>query len=153
MTFRYDQVSPSEGDMTVNTQFAFTEGHIRLLVWMCDTQADYIESAVDDILQQGDTPSDNILHCREGIADLKCWALRLQEALDEEYDEDEELGDDNEEDELFELQTDDDELEAFRDYLKVQWKTNRNSRRQKRRTSLQGFRAWLRSILQRFVAG
>ena len=152
MTFRYDQVSPSEGDMTVNTQFAFTEGHIRLLVWMCDTQADYIESAVDDILQQGDTPSDNILHCREGIADLKCWALRLQEALDEEYDEDEELGDDDDEDELFEPQADDNELEAFRDYLKVQWKTNRDFRRQKRRTPLQGFRAWLRSILQRFVA-
>ena len=50
MTFSYDQGSPSQGDMAVNTQFAFSEGHIRLLLWMCDVQADFIERAVDDIL-------------------------------------------------------------------------------------------------------
>ena len=146
MTLRYDQGSPAEGDMTVNTQFAFTEGHIRLLLWMCDTQAEFIERAVDDILEQGDKPSDSMLNCREGIADLKCWALRLLEALDEEYDEDEEMGDD-EEDEPFEPETDVGELEAFRDYLKTEWQANRSSRRPKRRTSLQGLRAWLRKIL------
>ena len=148
MTFRYDQESPTEGDMAVNTQFAFTEGHIRLLLWMCDVQADFIERAVDDILEQGDQPSDNMLHCREGVADLKCWALRLLEALEEEddYDEDEELSDDDIED-LYDPQADVSELEAFRDHLKIQWKANRSPARPERRTPLQSFRAWLRSIL------
>lgn len=148
MTFSYDQGSPSQGDMAVNTQFAFTEGHIRLLLWMCDVQAEFIERAVDDILEQGDQPSDNMLHCREGVADLKCWALRLLEALEEEddYDEDEELSDDDIED-LYDPQADVSELEAFRDHLKIQWKANRSSARPERRTALQSFRAWLRSIL------
>jgi hypothetical protein len=146
MTLSYDKSNPDEGDMTVNTQFAFSEGHIRLLIWMCDTQADFIERAVDDILEQGDKPSDNMLNCREGIADLKCWALRLLEALEEEYDEDEEVGDD-EEDELFDPETDVGELEAFRDYLKTEWQANRRAGRPKRRTPLQGLRAWLRKIL------
>ena len=153
MTLRYDQDSPAEGDMAVNTQFAFTEGHIRLLLWMCDTQAEFIEHAIDDILQQNDKPSDNMLNCREGIADLKCWALRLLEALEEEYDEDEEVGDndevgdDEEEIELFDPETDVGELEAFRDYLKIQWQANRSPARSQRRTPLQGLRAWLRKIL------
>ena len=148
MTFSYDQGSPSQGDMAVNTQCAFSEGHIRLLLWMCDVQADFIERAVDDILEQGDQPSDNMLHCREGVADLKCWALRLLEALEEEddYDEDEELSDDDIED-LYDPQADVSELEAFRDHLKIQWKANRSPARPERRTPLQGFRAWLRSIL------
>lgn len=145
MTLRYDQDSPSPGDMAVNTQFAFSEGHIRLLIWMCDTQADFIERAVDDILQQGDKPSDNMLNCREGVADLKCWALRLLDALDEEYDEDEEISDD----EIDEVPFDSDvgELEAFRDSLKDQWSDHRSPRGPQRRTPLQGLRAWLRSIL------
>ena len=145
MTLRYDQDSPSYGDMAVNTQFAFSEGHIRLLIWMCDTQADFIERAVDDILQQGDKPSDNMLNCREGVADLKCWALRLLDALEEEYDELEELSDD----EIDELPLDSDvgELEAFRDSLKDQWSDNRRPRGSQRRTPLQGLRAWLRKIL------
>ena len=146
MTVRYDQGSPAEGDKTVNTQFAFTEGHIRLLLWMCDTQAEFIERAVDDILEQGDKPSDNMLNCREGIADLKCWALRLLGALEDEYDEDEEIGDDEAE-ELFEPETDAGELEAFRDYLKIQWQANRRATKPKRRTALQSLRAWLRKIL------
>ena len=149
MTFSYDQGSPSQGDMAVNTQFAFSEGHIRLLLWMCDVQADFIERAVDDILEQGDQPSDNMLHCREGVADLKCWALRLLEALEEEddYDEDEELSDDDIDD-LYDPQADVSELEAFRDHLKIQWKANRSSRRPERRTALQSLRAWLLSLLQ-----
>ena len=149
MTFSYDQGSPSQGDMAVNTQFAFSEGHIRLLLWMCDVQADFIERAVDDILEQGDQPSDNMLHCREGVADLKCWALRLLEALEEEddYDEDEELSDDDIDD-LYDPQADVSELEAFRDHLKIQWKANRSSTRPERRTALQSLRAWLLSLLQ-----
>lgn len=154
MTFGYDQDSPFQGDMTVNTQFAFSEGHIRLLLWMCDVQADFIERAVDDILEQGDQPSDNMMHCREGVADLKCWALRLLEALEEpdEYDEEEELSDDDI-DALYDPQADVSELEAFRDHLKIQWKKNRSPRRSQRRTPLQGFRSWLQSLLQRFMAG
>ena len=145
MTLSYDKSIPDEGDMAVNTQFAFSEGHIRLLIWMCDTQADFIERAVDDILEQGDKPSDNMLNCREGVADLKCWALRLLDALEEEYDEDEELSDD----EIDELPLDSDvgELEAFRDSLKDQWSHNRRPRGSQRRTPLQGLRAWLRKIL------
>ena len=145
MTLSYDKSIPDEGDMAVNTQFAFSEGHIRLLIWMCDTQADFIERAVDDILEQGDKPSDNMLNCREGIADLKCWALRLLDALEEEYDEDEDLSDD----EIDELTFDSDvgELEASRDSLKDQWSDNRRAGRPQRRTPLQGLRAWLRKIL------
>ena len=145
MTLRYDQDSPSYGDMAVNTQFAFSEGHIRLLIWMCDTQAEFIERAVDDILEQGDKPSDNMLNCREGVADLKCWALRLLDALEEEYDEDEELSDDEIDEPPFD--SDVGELEAFRDYLKTEWHANRRPRGSQRRTPLQGLRAWLRKIL------
>lgn len=153
MTFRYDHESHTEGDMTVNTQFAFSEGHIRLLIWMCDAQADFIERAVDEVLEQGDQPTDNLMHCREGVADLKCWALRLLDALEEEqdYDEEEELSDDEIED-LYDPQADVSELETFRDYLKVQWQKNRSPRRPERRTALQGFRSWVQSLLQRFMA-
>jgi hypothetical protein len=149
MNLSYDSDGTSGAFMAVDTQFAFTEGHIRLLIWMCDMQAEFIERAIDDILESGDKPSDNMLNCREGCADLKVWALRLLEALEEEYedDEDEEMSED-EEALLDDTEPDVSELAAFRDHLTSQWSENRSPMRPKRRTALQKLRAWLLSILQ-----
>lgn len=129
--------------MAVNTQFMFTEGHIRLLIWMCDAQQDYLERACDDILKQGDQPSDSLLNCREGIAELKIWAHRLLEALEEEDDDEDEMGDDEE----FDDTLSDDGIEAAREALQVKWDVHRGTPRRARRTALQKLRAWLRSIL------
>ena len=100
MTSSYDQDMPAKDDMTVSTQFMFTEGHIRLLIWMCEAQAQFIDEACDDVLRSGEHPSDSLLHCREGVADLKCWGLRLLEALEEDDDEDEAEDDDEDDEEL-----------------------------------------------------
>jgi hypothetical protein len=147
MTSSYDRDMPAKDDMTVSTQFMFTEGHIRLLIWMCEAQAQFIDEACDNILQSGDCPSDSLLHCREGIADLKCWALRLLDAL--EADDDEEQMDDDE-DESFDpsSQKAKDNVEALRNALQVEWGHDRDARRPQRRTPLQGLRNWLLSILQ-----
>ena len=149
MNISYDSDGTSGAFMAVDTQFAFTEGHIRLLIWMCDTQADFIERAIDDILESGDKPSDNMLNCREGCSDLKLWALRLLEALEEEYedDDDEEMSED-EEALLDDTEPDVSELAAFRDLLASQWSENRSPKRPKRRTALQKLRAWLLSLLK-----
>lgn len=147
MTSSYDRDMPANEDMTVSTQFMFTEGHIRLLIWMCEAQAQFIDEACDEILQSGDCPSDSLLHCREGVADLKCWALRLLEALEEDDDEEQM---DNDEDESFDpsAETAQNDVEALRNALQVQWNVNRSPRRPQPRTPLQGLRNWILSILQ-----
>ena len=75
-----------------NADFEFTEGHVRILLWMCDSHQDWIEAACAKIMQNGEMPSDNLMRCREGIADLKCWGLRLLDVIeatpDDEDDED-----------------------------------------------------------------
>jgi hypothetical protein len=138
---------PAKDDMAVNTQFMFTEGHIRLLIWMCEAQAQFIEEACNDILQVGEQPSESLMNCREGVADLKCWALRLLEALEEDDDEDEM---DDDEDELYDPSTEqaENDVEALRDALQIRWNIHRGVRRPQRRTPLQGLRNWLLSLLQ-----
>ena len=146
MTSSYHQDMPAENDMAVNTQFMFTEGHIRLLLWMCEAQAQFIDEACDELLRNGEQPSESLMNCREGVADLKCWALRLLEALEEDDDEDEM---DDDEDESFDPSAEQaqDDVEALRNALQVRWNVNRNPRRPQRRTPLQGLRNWLRSLL------
>lgn len=142
MTSSYDQDVPRSSSMAVNTQFVFTEGHIRLLIWMCDTQREYLERACDDILKQGEQPSDNLLNCREGITELKVWAHRLLEALEEDDDDEDEMGDDKELDDFFS----DDGIEAAREALQIKWDVYRGTPRRERRTVLQKLWGWLRSI-------
>jgi len=143
MTSSYDQDVPRPNPMAVNTQFMFTEGHIRLLIWMCETQQEYLEGACNDILKQGDQPSDSLLNCREGITELKIWAHRLLEAIEEEDDDEDEMGDLEDDPEEIE----DHGVEAVREALQVQWDVHRGTPRRQRRTALQKLRAWLRSIL------
>lgn len=145
MTSSYHQDMPANDDMAVNTQFMFSEGHVRLLIWMCEAQAQFIDEACNDILQQGDQPSESLMNCREGVADLKCWALRLLEALEEDDDEDEM---DDDEDELFDPSAEQADVEALRDALQIRWNVHRSAGRPQRRTPLQGLRSWLLSILQ-----
>jgi len=147
MTSSYHRDMPAKDNMAVNTQFMFTEGHIRLLIWMCEAQAQFIEEACNDVLQAGEQPSESLMNCREGVADLKCWALRLLEALGEDDDEDEM---DDDEDELFDPSAEQaqNDVEALRDALQIRWHVNRNPGRPQRRTPLQGLRSWLLSILQ-----
>jgi len=147
MTSSYHRDMPKDDDMAVNTQFMFTEGHIRLLIWMCEAQAQFIEEACDDVLKEGSRPSENLMHCREGVADLKCWALRLLDALEEEDDDEDEMDDDEAEfiESLSEQAKTD--VEALRDALQVRWNVHRSAGGQKRRAPLQGLRSWLRSLL------
>lgn len=152
MTSSYDRDMPAKDDMTVSTQFMFTEGHIRLLIWMCEAQAQFIDEACDDVLRSGEHPSDSLLHCREGVADLKCWGLRLLEALEEDDDEDEM---DDDWDDFSEASTEaaQRDVEALRNALQVQWSLDRSPRRPQRRTPLQNLRSWILSLFKRPMAG
>lgn len=139
---------PEDKPMTVDTQFMFTEGHIRLLIWMCDTQQDYLEAACDDIFKQGDCPSDSLMNCLEGVAELKIWAFRLLDSLEDEeedeidgeYEEDEEPGGEN-------VYCEADDIQSLREALQVEWSVHRNPKEPKRQTLIQKLRAWLRSLL------
>jgi len=136
--------------MAVDTQFMFTEGHIRLLIWMCDTQQDYLEAACDDIFKQGDCPSDSLMNCREGVAELKIWAHRLLDSLEEE--EEYELDDEEEIDEDEELEDDSvycgpDDIESLREALQIKWRVHRGSKGSKWQNPIQKLRSWLRSLL------
>ena len=108
---------------------------------MCDSHQDWIDAASAQIMQNGEMPSDNLMRCREGIADLKCWGLRLMEVIeatpDDEYDE-------NDEDEY----DDDDlsELEDFIDNLEAQWSMDRRVGGRSVHP-VQKLRRWLLSLL------
>lgn len=150
MTSSYDQDMPKDESMAVDTQFMFTEGHIRLLIWMCDTQQDYLEAACDDIFKQGDCPSDTLMNCREGVAELKIWAHRLLDSLEEE--EEYELDDEEEIDEDEELEDDSvycgpDDIESLREALQIKWRVHRGSEGPERQNPIQKLRSWLRSLL------
>ena len=137
---------PSRDPMAVDTQFMFTEGHIRLLIWMCDAHQDYLDRACDDILKQGDPPSDNLMNCREGIAELKVWAHRLLEALEEDDDEDE-MDDPEYVSEIDETELPKDGLDDVREALDLRWRVHRNTARPPKHNPIQMLRAWLRSLL------
>lgn len=146
MKSSYSQDMPSRDPMAVDTQFMFTEGHIRLLIWMCDAHQDYLDRACDDILKQGDSPSDNLMNCREGIAELKVWAHRLLEAIEEDDDEDE-MDDPEYVSEIDETELSKDGLDDVREALDLRWRVHRNTARPPKRDPVQMLRAWLRSLL------
>jgi hypothetical protein len=146
MSHSYDPEN-AFGGMAASTQFTFTEGHIRLLIWMCDQQAEQLEALFDESLKNNEDPSDIVLNCREGVYELKCWAFRLLEQLespddDEMEDEDEDLT----EDEL--------SLQEFRQDLILRSQVHRTAeRREERPGPLQKLRLWVLSVLVRLFAG
>ena len=135
------------GEMSASTQFTFTEGHIRLLIWMCDQQAEQLESCFDEALKNNEDPSDVVLNCREGVYELKCWALRLLEQLD--YPDDDEMADEDED-----LTEDELALQEFRQDLILRSQVHRADQRSEDRPGpLQKLRLWLLSVLVRLLAG
>lgn len=126
-----------------NADFQFTEGHIRILLWMCDSHQDWVDTASAKIFENGETPSDNLMRCREGIADLKCWAYRLLEVIEATPDDEED--DDDEEDEFDVDDVDSQELADFVSHLEAGWSVHR---RAGRRTThpVQKLRRWILSL-------
>jgi hypothetical protein len=132
-------------EMSASTQFTFTEGHIRLLIWMCDQQAEQLENCFDEALKNNEDPSDVVLNCREGVYELKCWALRLLEQLEYPDDEMEDENEDLTEDELA--------LQEFRQDLILKSQVHRAAeRREERPGPLQKLRLWVLSVLVRLLA-
>ena len=146
MSYGYDSEN-AFGEMSASTQFTFTEGHIRLLVWMCDQQAEQLENCFDEALKNNEDPSDIVLNCREGVYELKCWALRLLEQLD--YPDDDEMEDENED-----LTEDELALQEFRQDLILRSQVHRAAqRREERPGPFQKLRLWVLSLLVRLLAG
>ena len=146
MSYGYDSEN-AFGEMSASTQFTFTEGHIRLLVWMCDQQAEQLENCFDEALKNNEDPSDIVLNCREGVYELKCWALRLLEQLD--YPDDDEMEDEDED-----LTEDELALQEFRQDLILRSQVHRaNQRSEDRPGPLQKLRLWVLSVLVRLLAG
>ena len=146
MSYGYDSEN-AFSEMSASTQFTFTEGHIRLLIWMCDQQAEALENCFDEALKNNEDPSDVVLNCREGVYELKCWALRLLEQL--EYPEDDEMEDEDED-----LTEDELALQEFRQDLILKSQVHRADQgREKRSGPLQKLRVWVLSVLVRLLAG
>lgn len=123
-----------------NGDFQFTEGHVRLLLWMCETHQEWIDKATSEIMKNGEQPSDNLMRCREGIADLKCWGLRLLEII-------EATPDDDDDDEEYDPEKEDDELGAFADNLEAQWRLYRGSSGRPQ-NPVQKLRSWFVSLFR-----
>lgn len=121
-----------------NADFQFTEGHVRLLLWMCQNQQEWIDKAIGEIMKNGEQPSENLLRCREGIADLRCWGWRLMEVIEATPDD----SDDDEEDD-----EDDNGLADFADNLEAQWRLHRSAYSVKQ-GPVQKLRSWLVSLLR-----
>ena len=135
--------------MAPNADFQFTEGHVQILLWMCDSHQDWIDSASAEIMRNGEMPSDNLMRCREGIADLKCWGLRLLEVIEATPFDDDDEDDDDDQD------LDDEhlpELEDFINNLEREWYNHRSAGR---RTAhpLQKLQGWVMSLFGRPVDG
>lgn len=121
-----------------NADFQFTEGHVRLLLWMCQSQQEWIDRAIAEVMKNGEQPSENLMRCREGIADLRCWGWRLMEVIEATPDDD----DDEEE-----YDEEDDELGDFAEHLEAQWRLHRGADR-RAQNPIQKLRAWLVSVLR-----
>jgi len=146
MSYGYDSEN-AFSEMSASTQFTFTEGHIRLLIWMCDQQAEALENCFDEALKNNEDPSDVVLNCREGVYELKCWALRLLEQL--EYPEDDEMEDEDED-----LTEDELALQEFRQDLILKSEVHRAAeRREERPGPFQKLRVWVLSVLVRLLTG
>ena len=93
------------------------------------------------------SPSDIVLNCREGVYELKCWALRLLDQL--EYPEDDEMADEDED-----LTEDELALQEFRQDLILKSQVHRAAQRPEERPGpLQKLRLWVLSVLVRLLAG
>lgn len=132
--------------MTEDTSFMFTEGHIRLLIWMCEEQQKVIQEACDVLLQADRQPADALLNAREGVIDLKAWGYRLLEVVeaddDETDDDDDEIGDTEEP--LSTITKDD--IKNFRKALQVGRPLHRNNSERTRGNLLQKLRRWYMSL-------
>ncbi len=128
-----------------NADFQFTEGHVRILLWMCDSHQDWIDEASAKIMQNGEMPSDNLMRCREGIADLKCWGFRLLEVI-ESMSDDEDY-DDDDEDEFDLSNVDSAELADFVSHLEAGWSVHRCAGRRSTHP-VQKLRRWLLSLFR-----
>ena len=132
--------------MTEDTSFMFTEGHIRLLIWMCEEQQKVIQEACDVILQTEQQPADALLNAREGVIDLKAWGYRLLEVVeaddDEDDDDDEEIGDTEEP--MSAITKDD--IKSFREALQERRPLHRNNPKRTGGNLLQKLRRWYLSL-------
>lgn len=125
-----------------NADFEFTEGHVRILLWMCDSHQEWVDAACAKIMQNGEMPSDNLMRCREGIADLKCWAFRLLDVIEATPDD----GDDEDDEECYD-DVNSQELENFASNLDAEWSVYR--RFGGRATHpVQKLRRWLLSLFR-----
>jgi hypothetical protein len=135
--------------MAPNADFEFTEGHIRILLWMCESHQDWIDEASAQLMQNGEMPSDNLMRCREGLADLKCWGLRLLEVIEatpfDDEDEEEEYDDESDDDDL-------QELAGFINDLEAQWRNDRSARGRSVHP-VQKLCGWVMSVFRRPMAG
>ena len=97
----------------------------------------------------GEMPSDNLMRCREGLADLKCWGLRLLEVIEatpfDDDDEEEEYDDESDDDDL-------QELAGFINDLEAQWRNDR-SLRGRSVHPVQKLCGWVMSLFRRPMAG
>jgi hypothetical protein len=133
--------------MAPNADFQFTEGHVRILLWMCDAHQEWIDNASAELMRNGEQPSDNLMRCREGIADLKCWAYRLLEVIEATpFDDDDEADDLDDDDEYLP------ELEDFINNLETQWGNNRGAGRRSAHP-VQKLCGWVMSLFGRPVDG
>ena len=107
---------------------------------MCDSHQEWVDNACAKIMKNGEMPSDNLMRCREGIADLKCWALRLLEIVEATPD-DEEYDDEDEDDDEYSP-----ELARFAGDLEAEWSLYRRVGRRSVHP-LQKLRRWLVSLL------
>lgn len=134
--------------MAPNADFQFTEGHVRILLWMCDSHQEWIDNASAELMRNGEQPSDNLMRCREGIADLKCWAYRLLEVIEATpFDDDDEDDDDLDDDDEYLP-----ELEDFINNLETQWRDNRSAGRRSAHP-VQKLCGWVMSLFGRPVDG
>ena len=134
--------------MAAGTHFTFTEGHIRLLIWMCEVQQESIQEACEILLQRDQQPSDALLHAREGVLDLKTWGYRLLSSIEDNEDEDEdaddaiEVGDTEAPDGA--ITTDD--IKSFREALEGRRTVHRDRTERKGGNFLQKLRRWYMSL-------
>jgi len=134
--------------MAADTHFTFTEGHIRLLIWMCEVQQETIQEACEILLQRDEQPSDALLHAREGVLDLKTWGYRLLATIEDYEDED---GGDDDTDEVGDTEAPhgaitSDDIKSFREALEGRRPLHRNSAKRKGGNFLQKLRRWYMSL-------
>ncbi len=143
----YDEFSRLP-EMAADTHFTFTEGHIRLLIWMCEVQQETIQEACEILLQRDEQPSDALLHAREGVLDLKTWGFRLLSCVEDLENEDEntdealEVGDTKSS--YGAITTDD--IKDFREALEGRRPLHRDSPERKGGNFLQKLRRWYMSL-------